>query len=213
VRPGPYAETDSIGRFSRHLERLSQKLRSGVQVAVTPSLVPGMFLANTGPRPVTVLGREGEPFLRFTRAEGTEANLRSPSYVDVQRLRGEPPDAPADSRAEPRWRQVEDVPQYGWLETRARYGPEQPPDEVIRRADPTVLTNWTVPLESGSRRFDLKGRTSWVPFTQLGAPATEDGTGLVDLVLLAVAVIGIAGLALLLLRVQARRASRSFTAQ
>jgi hypothetical protein len=58
-----------------------------------------MFLANTGPRPVTVLGREGEPFLRFTRGRGTEANLRSPSYVDGQRLRGEPPEVPADSRA------------------------------------------------------------------------------------------------------------------
>ena len=104
-------------------------------------------------------------------------------------------------------------PQYGWLETRARYAPEQPPDDVVRRTEPTVLANWTVPLEIGSQRFDLKGRTSWVPFTQIGAPATEDGTGLVDLVLLAVAVIGVAGLALLLLRVRARRASRSFTAQ
>ena len=180
---------------------------------MTTGLVPGMFLASTGTRPVTVLGREGDPFLRFTRDEGTEANLRSPSYADVQRLQGEPPDLAADSRAKPRWRQVEDVPQHGWLETRARYAPEQPPEDVVRRTKPTVLANWTVPLEIGSRRFDLKGRTSWVPFTQIGAPATEDGTGLVDLVLLAVAVIGVAGLALLLLRVRVRRASRSFTAQ
>ncbi|MEJ7714883.1 MAG: hypothetical protein WKF40_03905 [Thermoleophilaceae bacterium] len=133
--------------------------------------------------------------------------------MDVQRLQGEPPEAPADPRAAPRWRTVEDVPQFGWLETRARYGPEQPPDDVARRPGPTVLTNWTVPLEIGSRRFDLKGRTSWVPFRQLGAPAEEDGNGLLDLLLLVVAVLGVAGIALLLVRVRSRRASRSFTAQ
>jgi len=186
---------------------------AGVRVSVAPGAVPGIFLASTGRRPVTVIGREGEPFLRFTRDEGTEVNLRSPSHVDAQRLRGEPPEVPADSQAKPRWRQVEDVPQYAWPETRARYGPGQPPDEIVRSSEPTVLTNWAVPLDIGSERFDLRGRTSWVPFTPLGAPAEEEGGGLLDVLLLVLAVVGVAGLALLLLRVRSRRASRGFTAQ
>ncbi|MEJ7714882.1 MAG: hypothetical protein WKF40_03900 [Thermoleophilaceae bacterium] len=56
-------------------------------VAMTPGLVPGMFLASTGTRPVTVIGRAGEPFLRFTRERGHRGQPPQPE------LRGRP--APA----------------------------------------------------------------------------------------------------------------------
>jgi len=186
---------------------------AGVRVAMTPGPVPGMFLANTGRRAVTVRGRQGEPFLRFTRDRGTEANLRSPSYADGQRLRGGGLEEPTDSRARPLWRQIEDAPQHGWLETRARYGPEQPPEDVARRSQPTVLTTWKVPLDIGSERFDLKGTTTWVPFRPLGAPADDEGGGLLDLLLIVLAIVGVGALALLALRARGGRASRGFTAQ
>ena len=59
----------------------------GIQATVLPGRVPGIFLLNGGPRPVTVIGREGEPFARIG-PRGTEVNLRSPTHVDDQAAKG-----------------------------------------------------------------------------------------------------------------------------
>jgi hypothetical protein len=182
--------------------------RTGVTAEVAPGRIPALFVTNAGPRPVTVLGRAGEPFARIGARRGAEVNLRSPTFADSERLSGHSPTTVADPRAKPRWRQVDDSPQYAWLDTRARYGPDQPPDELLRRKTPTVLTTWTVPLEIGSERFELRGKTSWFPTEPPGTPP-DSGVSTVDLVLIGLAGLGVAaavGVAVLRLR---RRATRS----
>lgn len=179
---------------------------SGLVVQVTSGLVPALFVQNGGRRPVTVLGRDGEPFARIG-PRGAEVNVRSATHLDAQRLRGATPAAAADPRARPRWRRVDRAPQYAWLESRARYGPEQPPDGVLRRLGPTVLTNWVVPVRSAAGRRDVRGSTSWVPFTPPGRVAAGDGGGGADLLALAVLAAG-AGAAIALVSMLRRRRSR-----
>lgn len=74
---------------------------TGVRVAITTGPVPGMFLANTGSRPVTVRGREGEPFLRFTRERGprpTCAALATPTAGASKETRSRSPPTPEPGR-------------------------------------------------------------------------------------------------------------------
>ncbi len=136
---------------------------AGVVGAVLPGPVPGIFLDTTSSRErVTVLGASGEPFLRFG-PRGVAANLHSPTHQADQRVRGEQPAAVADPRARPRWREVAEDARYSWVETRARYPREQPPDAVVDAGRRRKLLDWTVPLEVGGRRAELRGATSWVP--------------------------------------------------
>jgi hypothetical protein len=135
----------------------------GVVAAILPGPVPGIFLDTTSRRErVTVLGSAGEPFLRFG-PRGVEANERSPSQHADALSRGEPPSVPADAGARPRWRPVAEDARYSWLETRARYPREQPPDPVIDAGRRRALVDWRVPLEVDGDRTELRGVTSWIP--------------------------------------------------
>jgi hypothetical protein len=159
-------------------------LRSGAQPlpGVTAAILPGPFpvvlLQNTGRRPVTVLGRAGEPFARVG-PRGVEVNQRSPSHVDELRLRGELPRVAADPDAAPVWRKVKAVPSFTWTEHRARYALEQPPDEVVRAERRVRLLSWSVPLRAGGREAELRGTTDWVPTEASGVPleGSEEGPG------------------------------------
>lgn len=148
-------------------------LAPGVTVAVLTGRVPGLFLSSSTKVPVTVAGRLGEPFARIT-PRGVQVNLRSPTHLDDLMARGELPQEPVDPAAPPLWRRVAEVPRYGWLESRTRYQPEQPPDQVLRSAEPTVLTRWRIPVDVGGRRVDIAGDTRWIP---IAGAARAEGPG------------------------------------
>jgi hypothetical protein len=148
----------------------------GVTVRVLPGRWPGMLMQSTSTEPVTVEGRDGEPFARFSR-RGVEVNLHSPVYVEGQKARGLIARLPADAEARPRWETVSPVPSFTWIEPRARYAPEQPPDPVVQRGEPTRLVSWAVPLKQGERRVEVRGLTSWLPNTRSGVPEAPDEGG------------------------------------
>jgi hypothetical protein len=63
----------------------------GVKIQVVSSrTVPAIFLENTSPRTVTVLGDDGEPFIRIGPA--VEVNVRSPTWVAIEQGQGQDPD-------------------------------------------------------------------------------------------------------------------------
>ncbi len=172
----------------------------GVLMYVLPGPVPGLFLESTRHTPVLVRGRAGEPFVRIG-PNGVEANQRSPSFHDDQGLKGDVPATPADPTAPPLWRKVGTAPRYGWLDTRARYGPGQPPDAVVDRPRRTVLTRWTVPIESGSSRAVVAGATSWVPAPRPGTAAPRgDSSSLVVGLGLGAVLVGVGVVAAVALR-------------
>lgn len=84
---------------------------------------PAIMVSYRGSDPVTILGSEGEAFLRFT-GEAVLVNPQSPSWKAL-------PNAPSLARMESgdagpgiAWARLSESPSYGWLD--ARLAPEQP---------------------------------------------------------------------------------------
>lgn len=143
----------------------------GVKVQVVSSrTIPAIFLENTSPTPVTVLGKEGEPFARI--GPNAEVNLHSPTWVEIEQARGDTPTVPADAKATPSWRQVQRTPRWSWIDFRAAPPQKEVSKEIALRDGPTTVKTWRVPLLIGDRRTELVGITQFVP-----RPAAAGRTG------------------------------------
>lgn len=132
----------------------------GLVVQALPGKLPGIFLSNPERMPLTVLGSNGEPFLRFG-ADGVEVNENSRTHVEDRQARGLPAGLPS---AEPGFRLV--APggtSYTWLDARLRYPSDLPPESVLRATGTTAVADWSVPVELAQGRDQLRGRISWVP--------------------------------------------------
>ena len=100
---------------------------------------------------VTVLGYQGEPFVRFT-ADGTvERNERSPSrWLNDDRYADRPVPAGATADAEPDWRPVARGGTYAWHDHRAHWmSPTHPPgaepgDTVLEAVIPLLMNGGQV---------------------------------------------------------------------
>lgn len=196
-----------LGAISPELESPAA-LTPSVQVSLLRGRLPGLLLVNTGARVVTVFGKEGEPFARIG-PRGVDVNERSPTHVDDQVAKGEiaaVSDGGADASAAPQWRRVSSASSYAWLETRALYPGQRPPREISEGRERVVLEKWTVPVQAGARRLEIRGTTSWVPFRTAVAAASGTGDGSVAWLVAggAVVLLALAGAA-----VARRRAFRS----
>jgi len=148
----------------------------GLTVQALPGKLPGVFLANPQRLPLTVLGRDGEPFLRFSDA-GVEVNERSRTYVEDRQARGIPVEPP---QPEPSYRLVDPGgTTYSWLDTRLRYPDDLPPEPALRAVTPTVLQQWAVPVRLAGGSAELTGAVSWVP-AAAAADAAVGGPGAPD---------------------------------
>lgn len=96
---------------------------------------------------------------------------------------------------------------YAWLDTRARYLRQQPPENVVAGTERVVLTNWKVPVRVGAREATIRGTTSWVPLPEVAATRAKpiDRSGLYELVGGVLALIALVGGAVAL-RVRSARA-------
>jgi hypothetical protein len=162
---------------------------TGVDVQVVPGRLPAVFLRSKGPT-VTVLGGDGEPFLRIG-PDGAHANIKSPSWVQHLRAQGAEPDVPADADADPVFEQVSASSSFTWLESRGLYAGEPPgaASKAVR------LVTWSVPLEVDGVTAVIEGETTWTPAVR---GATSSGLPLVPLV--GLTVVACAAVVLLLVR-------------
>ncbi len=168
----------------------------GLVVQALPGRLPGVFLSNPERLPLTVLGRDGEPFLRFGPL-GLEVNEHSRTHVEDRQARGMPAGLPLP---EPAFRVVDPAgSSYTWLDARLRYPADLPPEPVLRAADATVVDRWAVPVQLGADRITLRGTVSWVPAGTPAAPSAAAGgapadepalSGLLPLALAALGVLG-----------------------
>ena len=150
---------------------------TGLSVQALPGRLPGVFL--TAPAGTTVLGRDGEPFLRFTPA-GVEVNTRSRTHVEDRAARGELVEPPAPGAA---FRLVAPGARaYTWLDARLRYPDDLPPQDVLRAGEPTVVRSWEVPVQVGGAAEQLTGDVTWVPeasaAAQVSGRSPDSGDGL-----------------------------------
>lgn len=123
-------------------------------------------LRNDTDRNVTVLGYEGEPYLRIG-PDGTWQNSRSPA-VFLNRLRIPERAAPHgryDADAPPDWRKVSDEPLAAWHDHRAHFmGREDPPAvQAARGTAHFVIRDWRIPLVYEGKRLTITGDARWIP--------------------------------------------------
>ena len=178
----------------------------GLQVQALPGRLPGVFLSAPPGVPVTVEGRDGEPFLRMTPA-GVEVNTRSRTHVEDRQARGEiagPPSPTPDFALV-----APGASSYTWLDARLRYPEDLPPTDVLRADEPTVVKEWDVPVAVAGDPAVLTGDVTWVPeadaAARVGAPVADEPRGSV----LPYVVGGAAALALALAVLLLRRARRA----
>ena len=151
----------------------SPQLAPGVQVQLLPGRLPGLYLVNTGARPVTVLGRQGEPFARIARG-GVQVNQRSITAAEDAVAKGRRRGVAAARPGPPVWRRVSGQSHYAWLDVRARYGRPSPPDAVTDGTTKKLLDRWQVPIRVGDRPVALRGTTTWVPLPEIAAKAPRE---------------------------------------
>ena len=142
---------------------------TGLSVQALPGRLPGLFLTADPGVDATVLGRGGEPFLRFTDA-GVEVNERSRTHVEDRAARGETAGTPS---TEPAFRLVSPgARSYTWLDVRLRYPEDLPPEPALRADGPTRLQRWEVPVLVADRPLAVTGAISWVPEAEAAATAS-----------------------------------------
>lgn len=162
--------------------RSDGQLAPGVRISLLPGRPGSFFLKSESQQVVTVLGSDGEPFLRFG-AFGVEANLHSPTYSEVARLRGTAADPveSGDAEGRPGWRSLSPVPSYGWVDPRTTPAEGRVPVDAGGTGQRVELLEWRLPVRVGSGEdavlVHVEGVTAWEPFQAVAEPATGDGAG------------------------------------
>lgn len=165
-------------------------LPSGLTASVLQGRLPGLFV--TVSAPMTVLGRDGEPFLR-SDGRALSVNTASRTYVEDKQARGIGVGPPAPA---PRWRPVGGAA-YTWLDDRLRYASAAPPAAALRQQGPSVVGSWRVPVLVGGATAAIAGRVRWVP-SEGALPSSRRGRG--PLLAAAVAVLALFGVATVVVR-------------
>ena len=125
-------------------------------------------LVNTSPVTITVLGYDGEPYLRIG-PRGTEENARSAAAYLNRTLdsRSTVPDSAADpavARASPDWRSLSSEPIWRWHDHRTHWMESTPPPPVRAEPDrPHEIARWQLDFLYGQTPVAVTGRLVWVP--------------------------------------------------
>lgn len=122
------------------------EIAPGVRIRMLPGRHPGLLVENAGTRSVTILGVDGEPFLRIGQA-GVEANVRSATWQQS----GRATIVDATPAREPAWVRVATGTRYGWVDPRL--------------AAPALgsgsLEQWRIPLLIGTEPAVVTGERAW----------------------------------------------------
>jgi len=160
-----------------------------------------MQLTNYSDKPVVVLGRGGEPYLRFTRTAVAE-NMRSPTTY-LNRSRVVP--AAASPDAKPLWRKVASGNGYAWHDRRIVWTGASAPPVVEQEPDVShLIFRWSLPATAGGKPFRIEGFLGWAP----PAKAKDGGTSSAWVSAAALAAAALAATVALVLALRARRAKR-----
>jgi LPXTG-motif cell wall-anchored protein len=123
-------------------------------------------LRNASGQTVTIVGYQGEPYARV-RADGTvEVNKRSPAYFLNQSFYGNVTVPPSASpSATPRWTVVDRTGQFEWHDHRIHWMSPVLPPQVKDKSKRTLIFDWRVPIDVGSRHGNVDGQLFWTPQT------------------------------------------------
>lgn len=156
---GGATETDvSASDYRSELLQIEPAAPVGLRFAVIDAS-SRLELRNTTPIDATVLGYEGEPYLRVG-PDGVFENERSPATTLNRSLTPGSPAIDADPTAPPQWRKVSSNPVARWHDHRAHWMGAQPSGE---RSERVLVPEWSVPIRYDSTVLTVTGRIVWVP--------------------------------------------------
>lgn len=115
---------------------------------------PGLFIRNTGSEPLTVLGIEGEPFLRFRAG----AVLLNPTSVTWKQAAPADTGAPYESEGAAHWVKVSSTGAFGWHDPRMRAQ-----GKTTTSGQPDPVLGWSIPVVVGNNQYTIQGNTWWLP--------------------------------------------------
>jgi hypothetical protein len=161
----------------RYVHRLTSPAQAapGVEVGLLGGqAVPTITVRNNAAEAVTVLGADGEAFLRIT--DTVDANLASPTWTQIGRALGRTPKVASDPAALPQWERISDGRLASWADYRSR-----PPDTEpqVPSGQPIDVKRWMIPLRIGDRPVELTGVTAFEPLQPPGHGSDNDGSNLV----------------------------------
>jgi hypothetical protein len=120
-------------------------------------------LTNHGDLEVTVLGYDGEPYLRIG-PDGVWENQRSPAtYLNQERYGRVGVPVHADPDAPPEWERRGDGPSHAWHDHRIHWMSPETPLRVVDVEAPTEVFAWQVEFTAGGEDYALAGELWWVP--------------------------------------------------
>jgi hypothetical protein len=163
------------GRFETALDPAP----AGVSAVVAQGYVPSISVQAAAGREVTVLGRDGRPFLRIG-SDGAQLDRGSPTHRDDVLARGRPL-----AGDETGWFPL---PGSGttWADVRLRFPAEGPPAELAHATAPVEVARWEIPILVDGAPQALSGPIRWVPNARVGGGSSWATGGLVGAAVLLV---------------------------
>lgn len=180
---GSWVRAELRGSFRSVLDEV-RPATVGFEVRILPGNQPAIYVNNTTGKVLEIPGRRDEPFLRIG-PRGAEQADPSGTF------------APLGSA--PRW---------AWVEPRAGWEGEDPPDNVLRSKTTVRLHTWGIAGTLDGGRIEMIGHIEWVPVAS-HHQAEAPGGGSSMIWILAGSVLGLAGAIVAIRQVRNRRASAS----
>ena len=154
------------GRFETTLDPVP----AGITAVLGQGWVPTLSVQAAAGREVTVLGRDGRPYLRFGPA-GAAVERGSPTYRDDLLARGRPvPDGAEGWFALPGTSST-------WMDTRLRFPAEDPPAELADAEAPVEVARWEIPVTVDGAAVALSGTIRWLPDGSAGRGSSWTNVG------------------------------------
>jgi hypothetical protein len=121
-------------------------------------------VTNHGPE-ITVIGYEGEPYLRIG-PNGVFENLESPAtYLNCTRIGCAIPSG-VNKDAPPQWKQISSGQTARWHDHRSHWMGSQLPPDIARAPNQThVQSTWTIMMTQGPTDITVAGNYTWIPGT------------------------------------------------
>jgi hypothetical protein len=123
-----------------------------------------LLLMNHTGQTVTVYGYQGEAYVRVLANGTAEQNVRSPAtYLNTNFYGDVTVPSSANPSAPPQWEVVDRTGQFEWHDHRIHWMSPLLPPQVKDKSKQTLIFDWQVPIEVGTRKGAIDGQLFWMP--------------------------------------------------
>jgi hypothetical protein len=143
---------------------------AGVKVTVL-SRDDRLLLRSDGGHTVVIEGYSEEPYARIEPDGTVSVNTDSEAYYINEERDGQVPvpDA-ADSKGEPRWKEVSKTGRFEWHDHRMHWMSKDDPEQVKDKSVRTKVFDWKVPVEVDGKASAISGTLFWTPAAGTSVP-------------------------------------------